>query len=239
MESAERIARIISAIPQLATVTELEQLEVMVTNITHQAGFDWFACSVIRPTSLSKPDLTIISNVPHEWREQYSRDGLVALDPVVSTARSQIQPIFWQQIRAHEEQMQVMDAAYSMGLRDGVSFPLRGPCGERGALSFIRDTVGLNDGQKVALGAISPYVMDAMVRCSTQADRETLSPKEQRCLFWAAAGKTTEEIGIILDMPARTVTHHIKRAGQKLGATNRDQAVAFAALQGLIRPGLF
>jgi LuxR family quorum-sensing transcriptional regulator LasR len=239
MENAKRIAHIISAIPQLETVAELAQLEVMVTDLTHSAGFDWFACSVIRPTSLSKPDVTIISNVPDEWHERYNRDGLVALDPVVSTARNQMQPILWRQIRAHDEQMQVMDAAYSMGLRDGESFPLRGPNGERGALSFIRDTVGLNDGQRVALGVIAPYVMDAMVRCSKQTERDALSLTEQSCLFWAAAGKTTEEIGLILDIPARTVTYHIKRAGQKLGATNRDQAVGLAALQGLIQPGLF
>lgn len=239
MENAQRIGRIISAIPHLETVADLETLESLVTNITHDAGFDWFACSVIRPTSLARPDLTIISNVPNEWRERYSREGLVTLDPVVATARTQIQPIFWQRVRAHDEQMQVMDAAYTMGLRDGVSFPLRGPNGERGALSFIRDTVGVDEGQRVSLGAVSPYVMDAMIRCSKGDDRQVLSHTEQQCLFWAAAGKTTEEIGIIINMPARTVTHHIKRAVRKLGATNRDQAVAYAALRGLIRPGLF
>jgi LuxR family transcriptional activator of bioluminescence operon len=239
MGNAQRIARIISAIPRLETVTDLAALEILVTDITHDAGFDWFACSVIRPTSLARPDLTIISNVPNEWRERYSREGLLTLDPVVATARTQIQPIFWQQVRAHDEQMQVMDAAYSMGLRDGVSFPLRGPNGERGALSFIRDAVGVDDGQRVSLGAVTPYMMDAMIRCSRSADKHELSHTERKCLFWAAAGKTTEEIGIIIDMPARTVTYHIRLAVRKLGATNRDQAVAYAALRGLIRPGLF
>lgn len=239
MENAKRIASIISTIPQLETVDELDKLEAMVTNITHSSGFEWFACSVIRPTSLARPSLTIISNVPEEWRERYSREKLVILDPVVATARTQMHPIFWQQIRASDEQMQVMDAAFAIGLKDGVSFPLRGPAGERGALSFIRDAVGVDDGQKVALAAIAPYVMGAMVRCSRQEDHNLLSQTEQCCLFWAAAGKTTDEIGVITGILPRTVNYHIKQAAVKLGATNRDQAVAYAALRGFIRPGQF
>lgn len=239
MPSSNAINAMFSLLSQLESIEYIDDLEALVNQMTHAAGFDWFACSVIRPTSLARPDVTIISNVPNEWRDRYSRENMVTFDPVVVAAKAQIRPIFWQQLRAGDEQMQVMDAAHSIGLRDGVSFPLRGPAGERGALSFIRDQVGLGEVQRVALGLVAPHVLEAMVRCSIRATPPQLSSTERAALFWAAAGKKTDEIGIIMAMPARTVTYHIKQAQRKLGATNRAQAVAYASLLGIIAPGMF
>ncbi|MBF0622131.1 MAG: helix-turn-helix transcriptional regulator [Magnetococcales bacterium] len=61
-----------------------------------------------------------------------------------------------------------------------------------------------------------------------------LTPREKECLRWAAEGKSSWEIGMILTISERTAINHLQNAGRKLQATNRVQAVARAVLYKLI-----
>ncbi|MFZ2102544.1 MAG: helix-turn-helix transcriptional regulator [Oricola sp.] len=61
-----------------------------------------------------------------------------------------------------------------------------------------------------------------------------ISTREHSCLAWTAEGKTSEEIGIILDLSPHTVNHYLGSAARKLGASNRMHAVAKAMRLGLI-----
>lgn len=67
------------------------------------------------------------------------------------------------------------------------------------------------------------------------AEEVPLSARERECLHWAAAGKTTEEIALILELSQETVRIYFKRAMQKLGAKTRAQAVARAYGEHLLR----
>jgi DNA-binding CsgD family transcriptional regulator len=58
--------------------------------------------------------------------------------------------------------------------------------------------------------------------------REKLSAREIECLRWAAAGKSSDEIAIILGISAYTVSSYFKTAARKLDAVNRMQAIARA-----------
>jgi DNA-binding CsgD family transcriptional regulator len=57
---------------------------------------------------------------------------------------------------------------------------------------------------------------------------ENLSSREIECLRWSAAGKSSEEIAIILDLSAHTVIGYLKSAMRKLDSVNRMQAIARA-----------
>jgi DNA-binding response OmpR family regulator len=63
-----------------------------------------------------------------------------------------------------------------------------------------------------------------------------LSEREVETLTWAARGKTSAEIAVILDLTKRTVDFHVDNARAKLGVTTRIQAVVKAAAGGLIDP---
>ncbi|MCK5746266.1 MAG: helix-turn-helix transcriptional regulator [Oricola sp.] len=65
-------------------------------------------------------------------------------------------------------------------------------------------------------------------------DQPRITVREQSCLAWTAEGKTSEEIGIILELSPHTVNHYLGSAARKLGATNRMHAVAKALRLGLI-----
>lgn len=61
-----------------------------------------------------------------------------------------------------------------------------------------------------------------------------LSKREVECLRWAAIGKTDKEISLILALSHATVRYHIQRAGEKLNAVNRSQAVFKAGQLGYL-----
>lgn len=79
-------------------------------------------------------------------------------------------------------------------------------------------------------------IVDACGRQEAWGERlqERLSGREIECLRWSAAGKSSEEIAIILDISAHTVATYLKSAMRKLDAVNRMQAVARACRYRLL-----
>jgi DNA-binding response OmpR family regulator len=63
-----------------------------------------------------------------------------------------------------------------------------------------------------------------------------LTDREIETLTWAARGKTSSEIAIILGLTKRTVDFHIDNARLKLNATSRMHAAVKAAAGQLIEP---
>ena len=64
----------------------------------------------------------------------------------------------------------------------------------------------------------------------------SLHDREIETLTWAARGKTSAEIAIILGVAKRTVDFHIDSAREKLGVATRIEAAVKAARTRLIRP---
>ncbi len=67
-----------------------------------------------------------------------------------------------------------------------------------------------------------------------------LTARELECLHWAAMGKTSWEIGMILGVAERTVNFHIRNATDKFQVRGRQAAIAMAYRTGLLpaRPSL-
>jgi DNA-binding CsgD family transcriptional regulator len=65
-------------------------------------------------------------------------------------------------------------------------------------------------------------------------DRDPLlNKRESEVLQWVAAGKTADEIAVILGISRRTAEWHIQNIRQKLSAGNTAHAVAIAIRRGL------
>jgi len=62
---------------------------------------------------------------------------------------------------------------------------------------------------------------------------KTLTPRELTCLGWAAIGKTSWGMGVILGLTERTVNFHIHNACKKLQVHSRQ-----AAITALLRAGM-
>lgn len=64
--------------------------------------------------------------------------------------------------------------------------------------------------------------------------KDMLTAVERECLAWAAEGKTSEEIALILDVNSNGVNAAIASAIEKLHARNRVEAVATAIRMGTL-----
>jgi len=63
-----------------------------------------------------------------------------------------------------------------------------------------------------------------------------LNERELECLTWSARGKTSPEIGKIVNISKRTVNFHIENACRKLNVATRTEAVVKATSGRLIDP---
>ncbi len=61
-----------------------------------------------------------------------------------------------------------------------------------------------------------------------------LNKRELECLNWAAAGKTSGEIALIVTLSEHTVNHYLNSCCKKLDSVNRTQAVAKAVRLGIV-----
>jgi DNA-binding CsgD family transcriptional regulator len=64
--------------------------------------------------------------------------------------------------------------------------------------------------------------------------RPALTLRERECLHWVSLGKTSWEIGRLLDISEHTARFHLRNARDKLSASNRQQAVSRAIQLGYL-----
>ncbi|MGY5795455.1 LuxR C-terminal-related transcriptional regulator len=61
-----------------------------------------------------------------------------------------------------------------------------------------------------------------------------LSLREKECILWAAKGKSSWDIGMIMRISENTVNFHMKNVLRKLDAANRTVAAIKAVRLGII-----
>lgn len=71
-------------------------------------------------------------------------------------------------------------------------------------------------------------------RLSDQDRTSPLSRRQIECLFWVQEGKSSRDIGLILDISHRSVERHVFKACAALGVKTRLQAVIRARSLGVI-----
>lgn len=132
------------------------------------------------------------------------------------------------------------ELAQLIGVRAGLCVPVPGIDGAAGTLTLA--TCSRVD--QPALDAALPHALlfsrHLLAACQAliEAERDRmgprLSPREVECLSWAAMGKTTWEISRVLDISEHTVIYHLRNTVTKLGAVNRQQAIAKSIRLGLV-----
>ena len=228
---------------------ELEVKEVC-QSFCEEISFEYYLCGVCTITSLSSPEYSTLTNYPSSWFDSYFESGLQKHDPVVKYCFDQITPVRWDKLIKMEqymtpEGMQVMQCAGENGLVNGISVPYKSLTGEISVFSL--STCSESDIDNRMLKALAPaqafgtalFQNIHRIKKNSPCENEqkgVLTARETECLFWACEGKTTWEISKILEISERTIVFHLTSATKKLGATNRQHAVAKAIINGLVKP---
>lgn len=242
MESFYELSEMLSR-----AVTE-DQIKQVCKLFCEAVGFEYSIYVVWCATSLSAPKLHCLSNYPEKWFKQYFAEGLQKHDPIVKYCFENLTPICWDQLMSMEKYLnpigvEVMQRAAEYGLVNGFSIPLKSPCGDVAIFSLATDS---NEQIEERILEVLPYgqlfglklheVHTKLNNGLIDAKSYRLTERETECLFWACEGKTTWEISKIIEVTERTIVFHLSSAMKKLGAVNRQHAVAKAIMQGLIKP---
>ena len=185
----------------------------------------------------------IAVNFPQQWRDRYFEYNYQTIDPVVRRAPMFSGPMVWDQLgdRCHLQsgEQLVMDESREAGLKHGISVPLFGPSGRVSVVSFASK---FDDADPVYhmshLNTLAWQFHISFAEIAKPVDESAtkieLSRREREVLRWTAEGKSSWDIGMILNISDNTVNFHIKNAMRKLGTTSRTVAVVTAIRHNLI-----
>lgn len=186
-----------------------------------------------------------VVNYPDAWKEHYVDHGFQAIDPTLIMASRSVGVVDWTRLKDIDGFHKVFRDAADFGIgTKGLTIPVRGPYGDRGMFSVVREC---SDGEWASLRReiISGLQTQATLfhdrlmrhgRTMAAMRQPVLSEREKEILQWIAAGKSQPDIGVILTISTRTVEVHLRSVREKLGALSTPQAVARAIGMGLIYP---
>lgn len=240
---------VFDVIEQLKQAQSLAELPQILSKIADIVEFDYFLFGMAIPNTITSSEVLMYDNYPVEWRKEYDEAGYAQRDPIVQYSQVNYLPVTWAQITESEQyakkDLQIMWEAESNGLKAGFSVPIHGTIGERGMISFASDCDSAAQKLKYAdaipvIQMMIPVLQDTIrrLRAKEGSDNQVkLTKREIECLTWATEGKSSWEISQILGCSERTAIFHLTNAANKLGATNRYQAISKALLAGIIQPG--
>jgi LuxR family quorum-sensing system transcriptional regulator SolR len=235
----------------VAAAKRREALVPYIESIVASFGFDSFEYGVSETPRADKDGLTYYYSTMPDWIVRYDRMGYIEIDPrVFLTCKSAI-PLVWDQssIRTFGPSIDAfLDDALCHGIASGVSFMWHGPY-DTGMAVTLNSHIKLND--EIRTKSITRNLADIVMfghyfheifmlpaldfGRQPKTPLQPLSTRERECLTLAAKGMTTKDISIKLDITARTVQFHFERIFNKLGAANRQEAIARGVQTGLVR----
>jgi len=114
-------------------------------------------------------------------------------------------------------------AAFDAGSSDYVTKPIRPPEVLARIAAHLRTARQLQEAAKSAPDALDDATLAARLVAAFP-----LTPREAEVLFWVIKGKTSKDIGDILDLSPRTVNKHLEHIYEKLGVETRTAAANIA-----------
>jgi DNA-binding CsgD family transcriptional regulator len=225
----------------------LSALFELLVHCASEEGFSEVAYGALtynEPVRLPEHPMPAIAiNFPSHWRERYFERKYYEFDPVVRRTPMFSKPFMWDQL-VRSEHLQpnerlVMEESREAGLKHGISVPLFGPSGRVSVLSFASrfdDAEPALRMTHLSVLAWQFHVAFAEIAqpMEPRKERIELSNRERDCLRWTAEGKSSWDIGMILNISDNTVNFHIKKAMRKLETTSRTVAVVKAIRLNLI-----
>jgi LuxR family transcriptional activator of bioluminescence operon len=235
---------------EISQISSKNELIQKLEQIKQDIGADYYSCGTYYENINQNKDVVFItSDTPVAWQEEYKDQGYIYNDPLVIKARKTNIPFLWEDVENETYgNFNILEKATQYQLNYGIVFPIHGANGLFGFLFLIyKEKPGK---MKSRFEHIMPYmqiiaaqlieVQIKLIKFETGNSKlntinsNLLTKRQRECLLWAAEGKTTEEISIILLLSISTVTHHLELAREKLNSDNRTQCIAKALDQNLI-----
>lgn len=187
------------------------------------------------------------SNYSPDWLNKYAAEKMHHIDPTfVHCISSSIPQIWSPAIFSSRKQKAMYEEACGHGVSSGVTLPIHGAKGELGIVCFASDTRPCRDFQRrvayhiPTLTCFRDFIFESslqFIRHSSATKKYVhITTRELECLKWGAMGKSSWEIGCLLNCSEATVNFHFSNIRRKFNTHSRHQAVVRAINLGLISP---
>ncbi len=248
MAMASRMLIDIDRLRGFADATSTEALTNSIERVVRPLGVHYWFYAVDLPLVNEHPNQLRMGTYPEAWVSHYFEMDYISIDPVISHCHDHATPVSWEEAQHHHRRIvdphlqkirHLFGEAREFGLCNGVSVPLHGPGVSWGLMSFASRDLDAADFEErlPELHLLSHFVHEAarqFLRSKTPTPLPALTKRERECLSWAAEGKTSWEIGQLLNISERTSIFHLQNATHKLGVSGRQAAIARAISLGLI-----
>jgi LuxR family quorum-sensing transcriptional regulator LasR len=216
-------------------------------SLARSHGFDQVLYGAVGSKHAKLESAFLHSNYSNVWRERYDADKLAYVDPTVAHCLTSSLPVVWEpETFSAPDQQALYEEACGHGIRSGITFPIHGPNGEFGVLSFASDVKPGRDMEDTigylmpSLSLIRDYAFESSLKYihsrSTPEAAPRLTKRELEVLNWVMVGKSSWEISKITACSEATVNFHIGNIRQKFNVNTRQQALVKAISLGILTP---
>ncbi|EPE96114.1 helix-turn-helix domain-containing protein [Rhizobium grahamii] len=208
----------------------LAAFEVAIRDVVGKFGLKFFLVSVFPEAARAGLlDNLITTNWPDDLLQSYRSTDMFTQSNIVAKLKESVLPVSSEQL------------LFARAERGGVASQIGGVFYDDGFACNVgisphdakaRQYLFMLSGSDCSNAELADLVFDLMTALDDltrgSGEIKLLSRKEIECLRWSAAGKSSDEIAVILGLSSHTVTAYLKTAIKKLGVTTRIQAVVAA-----------
>ena len=237
--------------PLLDAAARGEDVAPIALSIARSFGFDGFLYAAtlnLRPNTETQQ--FFYCTWPAELMRLYDERAYVEIDPRIQDLVESVVPLVWDQSTYRGRSAAVdefLDVIQEAGVASGMMCPLRDMAGRMALLSLssaipicdeVRHAMITREMGDVMLFTLYFHelfvsgVLNEMVPPHLRGVR--LSGRERQCITHASRGNSSEDIAMKLNISPRTVQAHFDSIRSKLGAANRQEAIAIALKTGMI-----
>jgi len=236
--------------PMMQSIKEGNPLSDVVQAVVSELGFESFVYGIsLAKTHRRDERFYVWGTVPKAWLQEYDQKSYIEIDPRVCYGWDELPPpLIWDATIANGDPKieHFLNRAAAHGIGSGIAVYLRDDIGkvmvalsgsERYLTEEKRAAICSTTGRIMHLASLFHWVFVKQVVARGMPPAQEghpLSERELSCLQFAAHGMTSKDIGLKLGIKQRTANFHFANIISKLGALNRQEAIATALVHGLI-----
>lgn len=231
-------------ISSIADADDTQAITKILFRMTIAFGFT-AATFMVMPARTDKmiADLILETMLHRRFFELFDEIGGAENSLLFEMLRKTILPISWSldEFRGRYHNLgralpPLFDLFAGHGLTMGLAIPLTTIDGSRHIIRYDGNRKPLSRDEVNELTMLSMHAFEAYdrVRSSQNGYNSMLTAREMEVVRWTAAGKTSAEIGVIMDLSDHTINAYMNNAFKKFNCVNRSQLVAKALRMRMI-----
>ena len=230
-----------------AHIERMEDCEAILEYVyaaCREDGALWFQYhfTPIFESPTSKNTFIWARDYPFELQKRYIGGGMREIDPVPKMTLAHGPILTWRKAmelgEGDEVAARFFDFFREMGVEKWSGFALYGPHNRDAfaALTFREDPEEFGGGRLTHLHSMLQTAHLRICKIIENAEPEVaLSDREREVLEWVGRGKSSADIGGILEISPETVKTYVKRIYEKLETNDRVTATVRALKMGLVK----